>query len=184
MQFEHRLELSFQRSHIPEPIICEMARRFENLMFNIVGMSVGVSEAKLQIALIGEPSDLRKVCDYFTSLGAKVQMISETKYKHQPPSLPTRTIDADDDEPSVEKKLWLTLLGSIREQPFFWVLSRRFDVTYKFMQSVTGESISIVSILIWGPRSEVNDAVSYLREQGVNVEYGDVAVSAPFTPVG
>ena len=138
----------------------------------------------MHIVLIGEKADLSSVRDYFVSLGAKARLIAEKKYKRELPTLPERTIQTEENEPVVERKIWLTLLGSLREQAFFWVLSRRFDVTYKFMQSVTGDSVSIVSILIWGPRSEVKGAVSYLREQGVNVEYGDVGVSAPFTPVG
>lgn len=189
MLLEHRLEIDFERSHVPEPLLCEMARRFQNVMFNIDTMSVGIHEAMIRIALVGEEAEVRLAHEYLASFGTSLKTLSRKKYKGELPKVPERQADSADadsvgHERIVEKKIWLTVLGTLQHKPLLWELSRRFDITYKLMQSVTSDLVGIVSMLIWGPAVEVTGAVSFLRELGVNVEYGEVAVSAPFTPVG
>lgn len=182
MLVEHRLEMSFEQAHVREPLICEMARRCENVMFNIDTLAVGIHEAMMRISLVGEPPDIRKVIEYFTSLGVTTTKLHEDKFKGTIPQVPKRVARINAHEPTIEKKLWLTIVGSLRRQAFLWVLSRRYDVTYKITQSTTGDPVSIVSLCLTGPQAEVNGAINFLREQGINVEFGEIAVSAPFRP--
>ena len=62
------------------------------------------------------------------------------------------------------------------------MISQAFDVTFKIMQSATGDPVSIVSLLLWGSQSEVEASVGFLRDQGISVEYGEAGLSAPFEP--
>jgi len=183
MLMEHRLEMRFQRSHVQEPVISEMARRFEGIMFNIEAISVGNQEASIGLRLVGEPAELGRVHAYFSSIEADIRVLSEEKFTGEIPALPERAAPSGEQQRIVERKLWLTALGSPKTQSFLWELSRRFDVTFKLMQSVSGESVSILSMLLWGPQPEVNGAVAFLREQGINVEFGEISLSAPFAPV-
>ncbi len=184
MLIEHCLEMRFLRSHVQEPVISEMARRFGGVLFNIEAISVGHVEASITLRLVGEPAELGGVQAYFSSIEADLRMISEEKFTGEIPSVPARAASSGEAHEIVERKLWLTVLGSPKSEAFLWGMSRRFDVTFKLMQSVSGESVSILSMLLWGPKPEVDGAVAFLRDRGVNVEFGEVSLSAPFTPVG
>ncbi len=184
MLIEHRLEMRFQRSHVQDPVLSEMAKRFDSVMFNIEAISVGNLEASITLRLVGEPAELGQVQAYFSSIEADIRMLNEEKFAGEVPALPERADRSGEQHGVVERKLWLTALGSPKSQAFLWEMSRRFDVTFKLMQSVSGESVSILSMLLWGPKPEVNGAVAFLRERDVNVEFGEIALSAPFTPVG
>jgi hypothetical protein len=182
MLIETKLALDFERDHVQEALICEMARRCPSVVFNIDALSVGQVEAAMTIGLVGEPPDVRAAEEYFKSLNVGVRTISSDRFKGTMPTVPVRAGRADTNQPTVQRKIWLTIIGSRRRQPYLWVLSRRFGVTYSLMQSTTGEPVSIVSLLMAGPKAEVDGAIAYLRDQGIGVEYGEVPESLGYTP--
>jgi len=181
---ENRYEMNFERSHVQAPLMCDMAHHFPGIMFNIEALSVGIYEASMRIVLVGETPDLRAAEALFTAQGVQLCPLGSDKFRGQIPNVPVRRAMQRDAVSAYQKKLWLTILGSLKQKAFLWVLARRYDVTFKIMQSTTGPEVSIVSLLVWGPQAEVEGAVTFLREQGINVEYGEVAVSAPFAPIG
>jgi len=178
---EERLELTFERVHVQDPLICDMARRHPDLMFNIRQLSVGPQEARMLISLVGEVPVLRAVREYLGARGVAVRVVDDLKYKGQLPVVPRRAAMPGADSQTVERRLWLTIVGALRSQSFLWTISRRYDVTYKVTQSVTGDPVSIVSLLVWGPPAEVDGVVTYLRDQGINVELGEIE-AARFVP--
>lgn len=177
---EERLELSFERAHVKAPFVCEMARQHPDVLFNIHQLSVGPYEARMMMSLIGEVPQRRAVREYFESLGVAIRVVDELKYKGTIPKVPQRVAMPTADNESVEQKLWLTIVGNLRSQHFLWTISRRYDVTYKITQSVTGDPVSIVSLVLRGTQAEVDGVVNYLRDQGINVDLGVVAANTPF----
>lgn len=178
---EERIEMTFERSHVQEPLIYGMARRWPDIFFNIHHLSVGPHEARVVISLVGEIPDLRAVREHFASLGVSLRLIEELKFKGTTPTLPKRVAMPSLDANEVTKKIWLTIVGSIRSQSFLWTISRRYDLMYRITQSVTADPVSIVSIQFQGRSAEVDGAIAYLRDQGINVEMGEPYIPAPFT---
>ena len=58
MLVEHRLLLGFERSHVQEPLICEMVRLCPGVMLNIDTLSVGPLEARMEILLAGTENEV------------------------------------------------------------------------------------------------------------------------------
>ena len=182
MLVKHRLELQFQRAHVQEPLTCEMTRRFKNVMFNIDFLSVGIVSATMRLSLVGKASEIKQAKEYLKSLNVAPKTLSSQKFKGKFPDVPMRTFGPKDGEPILERKLWLTFLGAQKRRPFIWEISRRFDVTFKITQSTTGSTVAIMSLVLWGSRGEVDGVVSYLREQEINVEFGEASLASPFGP--
>lgn len=180
---EERLEMSFERAHVQAPFICEMSRRFPEILFNIHQLSVGPHEAQMLMSIIGEVPERRAVRVYFESLQVTIRSVEELKFKGSIPQVPQRVAMPTAHPEPVVQKVWLTIVGGMRSQYFLWTISRRFDVTYKITQSVTGDPVSIVSLILKGTQAEVDGVITYLREQGINVELGVVTASAPFDTV-
>jgi len=180
MLVQHRLELSFATAHVQAPLTWEMTRRFETMMFNVTSLNVGVHEADMRLSLIGEPQMVKQAKAYLKDLGVTVKTRSSHRYKGKIPDVSMRPHNTREDQRTVERKLWMTILGTSRREPFLWIIARRFGTTYKIMQCASGEKVAIISLLVSGPEEEVANVVSYLRGQGINVEYGEVSVSAPF----
>lgn len=174
--------MTFERVHVQDPLICEMARQHPDVLFNIHQLSVGPHEARMLISLVGEVPHLRAVREYLESRDVDLRVVDDLKYKGQMPVLPRRVAMPGGSTTAVERRLWLTIVGGLRSQSFLWTISRRYDVTYKLTQSVTGDPVSIVSLLVWGPPAEVDGVVTYLREQGINVELGEIEAAARFVP--
>ncbi|MBN2559666.1 MAG: hypothetical protein JXQ75_01880 [Phycisphaerae bacterium] len=183
MLVQHRMSLTFATSHVQEPFTWEMTLRFKNLMFNLNTLNVGVHEADMQLSLIGEPADVKRAKQYLKEQGVTLKTLSSHRYKGKFPDVPENPPRRRPDAKMIERKLWLTLIGTQRDQPHLWLLARQYDVGYKITHSATGEGMAIISLLVWGPEEEVEKVVCYLRGAGINVEYGEVGVSAPFTPV-
>lgn len=179
---EHRLALGFERSHVQEPLIYEMIRHCPDVIVNIYSLSVGPLEAMMEIGVIGKPPDLKHVEEFLTTLEVTVRTVSREEFRGKVPRAPKRKPRQSTGSPVVQRKIWLTIIGAERQRPFLWMVSRAYGVTFKIMQSVTGEPVSIVSLLLWGPQTEVEASVDFLRDQGINVEYGEVGLSAPFEP--
>lgn len=177
---EERLEMSFERAHVQEPFVCQMSRRHPEVLFNIHQLSVGPYEARMTMSIIGEVPERRAVREYFESLGVNVRTVDELKFKGTIPQVPNRVAMPTENDSEIEQKLWLTIVGNLRSQHFLWTISRRYDVTYKITQSVTGDPVSIVSLVVRGRQAEVDGVVTYLRDQGINVDMGVVTANSLF----
>ncbi|MCZ6684064.1 MAG: hypothetical protein O7F76_13970 [Planctomycetota bacterium] len=182
MLVEHRLSLGFERSHVQEPLICEMIRHCPDVIINIESLSVGPRDAGMQIGLIGKPIDVKHAEEFLKTLEVELRTVSRGDFNGPLPEPPKRRPQKTDSDQGVQRKVWLTIIGAERRQPFLWMISQAFDVTFKIMQSVTGDPVSIVSLLLWGSQSEVEASVGFLRDQGISVEYGEAGLSAPFEP--
>lgn len=180
MLVKHRLELCFATTHVQEPLTWEMTQRFKNLMFNVDSLNVGVHDADMRLSLIGAASTVKQAKAYLKDLGVKVRTLSSHRYTRKIPDVPMCPRRARRSGRISERKLWLTILGAQRTEPFLWMIARKFDATYKILQCASGEKVAIVSLLVWGPEKEVDGVVTFLRDLGINVEYGEVGVSAPF----
>ncbi len=177
---EERLEMTFERAHVQDPFICTMASQHPNVLFNVHHLSVGPHEARMMMSIIGEVPERRAVREYVESLGVDVRVIDEVKFKGSIPQVPNRIAMPTATTQRIEQKLWLTIVGGLRSQYFLWTISRRFDVIYRITQSVTGDPVSIVSMIVSGTQAEVDGVMSYLRDQGINVDVGVVPQMAIF----
>lgn len=157
-----------------------MARRWPAVYFNIHNLSVGPHEARIVISLVGEVPDLRAIREHFAGLGVQLRLVEELKYKGQMPVLPKRVAMPTTQTADVEKKIWITVVGSLKSQSFLWTISRRFDLVFRITQSVTGDPVSIVSLQFQGRPAEVDGAIGYLREQGMSVELGETPKTPTF----
>lgn len=184
MLVEHRLILGFERSHVQEPLICEMVRLCPGVMFNIDTLSVGPREARMEILLAGTENEVHEAEVFLKTLEVEVKTVQTGPFDGEVPEVPPPPTPGESDDASNARKVWLTIVGSLRREPFLWLMARRYGVTFKIMQSATGDPVSIVSLLIWGKPGEVEGAVSFLRDRGINVEYGEVGVDAPFSQTG
>lgn len=180
MLLEERLEMTFERTQLREPLICTMAKQFPDVLFNISQLSVGPHEARMTISLIGEVPQLRAVREHFESLGVELRVVQELKYKGTIPQVPNRIAMPTANSKPVEKRIWMTIVGALKSQHFLWTISRRYDVTYRITQSVTGDPVSIVSLELQGSAAEVDGVIAYLREQGINVDIGTMVSVTPF----
>lgn len=174
MPVEHTYEIVFQQEQVPQPIMCEMARTCRDVMFNIDYLSVSKHDALMRIGLVGEIEAVNRAEKFLKNSGPEIKLLSAGKYSGQIPAIPARTAMVAPKAAPVDKKLWLTIVGSLRRQPLFWVLSRRYDITFRILQSTVGDPVSILCLVVSGPPAEVEGAVQFLREQGVDVEFGEM----------
>jgi len=172
MLVEHTYEIVFERELVPQPIVCEMSRTFRNIMYNIDYLSVSKYEALLRISIVGEIDAVNAAEKFLRDTGVEMKLISAATFSGQIPQVPARTATMQSKEPAVHQKIWVTIVGPLRREPLFWVLSRRFDVTFNILQSTVGDPVSILCLDLWGPPVEIDGAVRFLREKGVDVEFG------------
>jgi hypothetical protein len=183
MLVTHRLALSFTTAHVQEPLTWELTRRFRKVMFNVLSINVGLDEADMRLSLTGESQEISKAKDYLRDLGVKLKTLSTGRSRTEFPAVPKQLPRGQPTGHQVERKLWLTILRDQRPEPFLWTIGRRFDIGYKITHCATGPNMAIISLVAWGDAEEIDRTVSYLREQGVCVEYGEAGVSAPFAPL-
>lgn len=175
MLMEHTYEINFARDLITQPIVCELARRCPEIMFNIDDLSVSRHDARVRISIVGKPEALHRAEQYLQSTRTAVRSLGHRPFAGEIPSLSPRTTAAAPGEPSIHRKAWLTIVGPLRRFPLFWVLSRRFDLNFNIQQSAVAEPVSILCLTFWGAATEIDAAVRFLREQGVDVEYGETS---------
>ena len=182
MLVQHHLALAFEPAHVQEPLTWELTRRFQRMLFNVSALNVGVHEADMRLVFVGEAKEVAAAKVYLKDLGVKVRTLSSRRYPGRLPRavrMPARRANGN----RVERKLWLTIIRGQRREPYLWKLGREFDLGYKITHSVSGQNTAIVSLVVWGEAQEVERAVTYLRQNGVTVEYGEAGLSAPFMPV-
>jgi len=178
MLMEHTYEIKFARELVPQPIVCEMARQFRDVMFNIDHLSVSKHDALMRISVVGQGASLQKAEKFLLSTRAQVRSVGSRPFAGDFPNVPVRTLAVPPGESPIHRKIWLTIIGSLRRYPLFWVLSRRYDITFNIHQSAVGDPVSILCLTLWGLATEIEGAVRFLREQGVDVEYGDISTLA------
>jgi hypothetical protein len=183
MLVQHRLALKFATAHVQEPLTWEMTQRFRNLMFNVTSVNVGVNEADMHLALVGKADEVRQAKAYLKDLGVKIMNLGCSRYRGALPDVATGLPPKDPLAERIERTLWLTIVRSQKREPLLWTLGRCFDIGYKIGHAATGPTMAVVSLIVWGSQQEVERAVSYLRDRGICVEYGEAGVSAPFAPM-
>ncbi len=174
MLVEHAYEIMFEREQVPQPIMCEMSRSCRDVMYNIDYLSVSKFEALMRIGVVGDVETVNMAETFLKNTGAQVRLLSAQPFKGTIPNVPVRTTVTRSAAAPVDRKLWLTIVGSMRRQPLFWVLSRRYDLDFRILQSTVGDPVSILCLTLHGPAGEVDGAVAFLREQGVDVEFGEM----------
>jgi hypothetical protein len=70
------------------------------------------------------------------------------------------------------RRCWLTFPTRTQvETPIIWRMSRRFpDVSFDIRQASVQHEIGIMAVLFQGPQPDLNNALQFLRDQGVTVE--------------
>ncbi len=168
MAIQHELDLVFPTGKVTEPILCRMARSYD-VVFNIQSANVSRERGHFHFTLIGEEGAVRSAEGYLREQGIEVKAIRSGPYAGKVPAKPTLQ-RGKAGEVTVAKKLWVTFPDALRREPVTWEMASRFDVTFDVRQSSTGESVSIMAVLLEGPGSQVEGAIAYLRERGAEVE--------------
>ncbi len=70
------------------------------------------------------------------------------------------------------KRCWFTFPSRLQvEQPIIWRMSQKFpQVSFDIRQASVQNEIGIMAVLLTGPEKDVNDAIAFVRAQGVTVE--------------
>jgi ABC-type methionine transport system ATPase subunit len=73
---------------------------------------------------------------------------------------------------SYGKRCWITFPTRVQvEQPIIWQMSRKFpEVSFDIRQASVQHEIGIMAVLLCGKESEVNQAIEFLRSEGVQVD--------------
>lgn len=71
----------------------------------------------------------------------------------------------------IAQRCWLTFEGGNLHQPTLWQMSRQFpSVVFDIRQASLQEEIGIMSVRFQGEPDDLEQAFTYLREQGVKVD--------------
>jgi hypothetical protein len=70
------------------------------------------------------------------------------------------------------RRCWLTFPTRAEvETPIIWRMSRQFpEVSFDIRQASVQNEIGIMAVLFQGPQPQLNDALQFLKSQGVTVE--------------
>jgi len=71
---------------------------------------------------------------------------------------------------TVRERVYLTFPRELVKQPLLCTLAKKFDVIFNIRGSTVTAEMGLVALEIDGNRSEVDNAVAWLREKGVMVE--------------
>jgi ABC-type methionine transport system ATPase subunit len=78
----------------------------------------------------------------------------------------------------VQQRLWLMYPPKLIKKPFIWEVAKKFKVVTNIRQASVTDEIGIVCLELDGSRSEVGRAITWLVNQGVNVEPVEIGVIA------
>ncbi len=168
MAVEHDIELTFPTQTVTQPLLCEMARR-TRVVFNIISANVSQHRGHFHLLIVGEEPQVMAAEQFLLESGIEVSVHESRAYRAPVPTPPPRQ-PSSPDEPVVSRKMWITFIGEVRREPLTWEMAGRYDVTFDIRQSSTGESVSIMALLLSGPKSHVEGAIEFLRERGCEVE--------------
>jgi ABC-type methionine transport system ATPase subunit len=71
---------------------------------------------------------------------------------------------------TVRERVYLTFPKDLVKEPMLCTLAKKFDIIFNIRGSTVTAEMGLVALEIDGSRSEVNNAVGWLREKGVTVE--------------
>ena len=72
--------------------------------------------------------------------------------------------------PRVREKVYLTYPTELIKEPLIYLVGQRFDVVTNIRGANISEVMGLVALELDGVQGEVDKAVAWLREQGVQVE--------------
>lgn len=72
--------------------------------------------------------------------------------------------------PRVREKIYLTYPTELIKEPLIYLVGKRFDVITNIRGANVSETMGLVALELDGVAAEVERAVAWLREQGVQVE--------------
>lgn len=72
--------------------------------------------------------------------------------------------------PRVREKIYLTYPVALIKEPLIYMVGQRFDVVTNIRGANIDETMGLVALELEGAQEEVDQAVTWLRDQGVQVE--------------
>jgi ABC-type methionine transport system ATPase subunit len=78
--------------------------------------------------------------------------------------------NARTNERRVREKIYLTYPTELIKEPLIYLVGRRFEVVTNIRGANISETMGLVALELDGAQDEVEKAVAWLREQGVQVE--------------
>lgn len=72
--------------------------------------------------------------------------------------------------PQVREKVYLTYPTELIKEPLIYLVGKRFEVVTNIRGANISETMGLVALELDGTQEEVDRAVGWLREQGVQVE--------------
>ena len=91
-------------------------------------------------------------------------------------STPRRKLPATQPTTPTQQRLWLMYPPRLIKKPFIWEVARKFKVVTNIRQASVTDEIGIVCLELDGPRREVQAAIKWLENHGVNVEPVEINV--------
>ena len=78
----------------------------------------------------------------------------------------------------VQQRLWLMYPPKLIKKPFIYEVGHKFKVVTNIRQATVTDEIGIVCLELDGKHGEVAKAITWLENQGVNVEPVEIGVLA------
>lgn len=72
--------------------------------------------------------------------------------------------------PKKSFRYWLTFSGKDIQRPVLWEMSRKYQVIYDIRTASVGPELGIIALELSGDPAVVEQAVAWLRKQGVQVD--------------
>ena len=72
--------------------------------------------------------------------------------------------------PRVREKVYLTYPTALIKEPLIYLVGQRFDVVTNIRGANISDTMGLVALELDGGQEEVDKAVAWLRQQGVQVE--------------
>jgi len=73
-------------------------------------------------------------------------------------------------EPRVQEKVYLTYPPELIKEPLIYEVGHRFDVVTNIRGANVSDSMGLVALELDGTQEEIERAIAWLRERGVQVE--------------
>jgi L-aspartate semialdehyde sulfurtransferase ferredoxin len=71
---------------------------------------------------------------------------------------------------SIRGKFYLTYPKRLVKEPLIYKMSKQFDLVFNVRSASVSEEIGIIALELDGTEREIEQAIAWLREQGVVVE--------------
>ncbi len=70
----------------------------------------------------------------------------------------------------MKEKFYLTYPSPLVKEPVLYLLGKKFDVVTNIRGANISNEMGLLALEIEGPQKEIDQAVGWLREQGITVE--------------